>query len=151
MAKVGLVKSTRNAVERVEELRAFFSVAKLAQLEYVKVYQPAFRVSDYKTVSHEAIASWLQAGRVKANKIKTLPFDKKLLVNFLNSLKALINLADINETIEKIDEILLSCGIAFVMLPNFQKTKINGATFCLNKKDKAVVMMSIRGGSMALS
>lgn len=145
LAKAGLVKSTRNAMEKVEELRAFFSVAKLGQLEHVKVYQPAFRVSDHKTVSHEAIASWLQAGRVNANKIKTAPFDKKLLENSLGELKALMNLEDINDAIKGIKETLAHCGIAFIMLPHFKNTKVNGATFWLNKKEKAVLMMSIRG------
>ena len=145
LVKAGLVNSTRNAMEKVEELRAFFSVAKLGQLEYVKVYQPAFRVSDHKTVSHEAIASWLQAGRVMANKVQTETFDKKLLENSLDELKALMNLKDVNESIKEIKRVLSNCGIAFIMLPHFKGTKVNGATFWLNKKEKAVLIMTIRG------
>jgi len=145
LVKAGFVKSTRNAIEKVEELRAFFSVAKLGQLEHIKIYQPAFRVSSHNTVSHEAIASWLQAGRVKANKIKTAPFNKKLLENSLDNLKALMNLEDINDAIKDIKETLSNCGIAFIMLPHFKGTKVNGATFWLNKKEKAVLMMTIRG------
>lgn len=146
LAKIGLVKSTRNAMEKVEELRAFFSVAKLGQLEYVKVYQPAFRVSDHKIVSHEAIASWLQAGRVIANEVQTEIFDKKMLENSLDELKALMNVKDVNDAITGIKEIFSRCGVAFIMLPHFKGTKVNGATFWLNKKEKAVLMMTIRGG-----
>ena len=146
LVKVGLVKSTRNAMKKVEELRAFFSVAKLGQLEHVTVYQPAFRVSDHKTVSHEAIASWLQAGRVMANEVQTEIFDKKMLENSLDELKTLMNLKDVNDAITGIKEILSRCGVAFIMLPHFKGTKVNGATFWLNKKKKAVLMMTIRGG-----
>jgi len=145
LVKAGLVNSTRNAMEKVEELRAFFLVAKLGQLEHVQVYQPAFRVSDHKTVSHEAIASWLQAGRVMANKVQTETFDKKLLENSLDELKALMNLKDVNESIKEIKRVLSNCGIAFIMLPHFKGTKVNGATFWLNKKEKAVLIMTIRG------
>jgi len=146
LVKVGLVKETRKAVERVEELRAFFAVARLEQLEYVKIYQPAFRVSDHKTISHEAIASWLQASRVEASNIKTETFDKKMLEDSLSELKSLMNLKDICEAIKEIKRVLSDCGIAFVMLPHFKGAKVNGATFWLDKKKKAVLAMTIRGG-----
>jgi len=145
LAKLGFVKTTRKAVEKVEELKKFFGVAKLVQISQVKVYQPAFRVSDHKSVSHEAIATWIQAGRMEASKIETDSFDKKRLKLLLPDIKDLMNLKDINHAIKRIRELLASCGVAFVMLPHFKKTKVNGATFWIDDKSKAVIVMSLKG------
>jgi HTH-type transcriptional regulator/antitoxin HigA len=145
LAKLGFVKSTRKAVEKVEELKKFFGVAKLVQISQVKAYQPAFRVSNHKTVSHEAIATWIQAGRIKASKIQTDSFDRKRLKASLSDIKDLMNLEDINQSTKAIRGILASCGVAFVVLPHFKKTKVNGATFWVDDRNKAVIVMSLKG------
>ncbi|WP_294956922.1 HigA family addiction module antitoxin [Sulfurovum sp.] len=145
LAKLGFVKATRKAIEKVEELKKFFGVAKLVQISQVKAYQPAFRVSDHKSVSHEAIATWIQAGRMKASKIETESFDKKKLKSLLTDIKDLMNLEEINKTMDGIQKILASCGVAFVMLPHFKKTKVNGATFWVDDRNKAVIVMSLKG------
>ena len=145
LVKNGFVKATRKAIEKVDELKRFFEVAKLAQIPQVRAYQPAFRVSSAGNISHEAIASWLQAGRIEAKKIQTEKFDKKRLKEQLETLKNLMNLADINESLKELQKILNSCGIALVLLPHFKNTKVNGATFWLDN-DKAVILMSLRGG-----
>lgn len=142
LVKFGFVKATREIIEKVDELKSFFNVAKLSQLEHIKVYQPAFRVSNHKSISHEAVASWLQVARIKAKDIETNKFDIDRLKGLLPQLRKLVN-EDINEALNGIQELLNSCGVAFVMLPHFKKTKINGATFWID--DKAVVAMTIRG------
>lgn len=145
LAKMGLVKTTRKAIEKVEGLKRFFSVAKLGQIEHIKLYQPAFRVSNHKQVSHEAIASWIQAGTSKAQLIETKHFEKQKLEQTLDSLKKLMTLDDINQAVSQLEQLLALCGVAFVMLPHFKGTKVNGAAFWINEKSKAVVIMTIRG------
>ena len=145
LVKSGFVKATRKAIEKVDELKRFFEVAKLAQIPQVKAYQPAFRVSSQGNISHEAIATWLQAGRIKAKEIQTDKFDEKRLKEQLFTLKDMMNLDDINEALQGLQETLNSCGIALVLLPHFKNTKVNGATFWLDS-DKAVILMSLRGG-----
>ncbi len=145
LVKLGFVKTTRKAVERVDELKRFFNVAKLAQIPKVEAYQPAFRVSDHTNISHEAIATWIQVARIKAKDIETKIFDKKILKKKLIKIKSLMILEDINEVIEEIQKVLNSCGIALVLLPHFKKTKVHGATFWLDN-DKAVIAMTLRGG-----
>ena len=144
LVKLGFVKATKRAVEKVDELKRFFSVAKLAQIPEVKAYQPAFRVSNHGKISHESIATWIQAARVKAKDIKTDKFDKKRLKERLPQIKSLIN-SDISEALKEIQKILNSCGIALVLLPHFKNTKVHGATFWIDS-DKAVIAMTIRGG-----
>ena len=146
LVKLNFVKATRKAVERVDELKRFFNVAKLVQIQHVKAYQPAFRVSNHNNISHEAIATWIQAGMIKAKAIESKVFDKKKLKEYLPRLKDLMNLDDINKCIINMQALLAECGVAFVMLPHFKRTRVNGATFWLDDKNKAVVMMSIRGG-----
>lgn len=143
LVKLGFVKATRKAVEKVEELKRFFGVAKLAQISDVKVYQPAFRVSNHGNVSHEAIATWIQAVRIKAKEKETNKFDKKRLKENLPKIKSLIN-TELNEAIKEIQQVLNNCGIVLVMLPHFKNTKVHGATFWLDS-ETAVVAMTLRG------
>jgi len=145
LVKLGFVKATRKAVEKVDELKKFFCVAKLGQIEDVKAYQPAFRVSNHNSISHEAIATWIQAGRLKAKEIKTAPFDKSKLKSLLPDIKNTMNLEDINDARVEIQKLLASCGVAFVLLPHFERTKVHGATFTIESENKAVILMTIRG------
>ena len=144
LVSLGFVKATKKAVEKVDELKRFFSVAKLVQISHVKAYQPAFRVSNHGEISHEAIATWIQAARIKAKEIETEVFDKKKLKESLPELKSLMNLSDINESIIELQKVLNRSGVALVLLPHFKKTKVNGATFWLDS-EKAVIVMSLRG------
>ncbi|MEN8146506.1 MAG: HigA family addiction module antitoxin [Campylobacterota bacterium] len=146
LVNAGFVRSTRNPIEKVDELRSFFAVAQLSRIEHVGAYQSAFRVTNHKNISHESIASWIQAGRLSADTIKTAPFDKVKLKKALPELKTFMNM-DINSAIEACRTLLASCGVAFVLLPHFKNTGVNGATFWINNREKAVVMMSLRGKS----
>ncbi len=144
LAKAGFVKATRNLLERVDELRRFFAVAQLSRLEHVKAYQSAFRVTNHKHITHESIASWIQAGRLSADEIETEIFDKSKLKKLLPELKSCMNM-EVNSAIEECRVLLGSCGVAFVLLSHFKNTGVNGATFWINNREKAVLMMSLRG------
>lgn len=144
LVKLGFVHATKKTIERVDELKRFFGVAKLVQISHVKAYQPAFRVSSHGEISNEAIATWIQSARMKAKEIETQPFDRKILKENLLKLKSLMNLDNINESLKKIQETLNTCGVALVLLPHFKKTKVSGATFWIDN-DKAVISMSLRG------
>ena len=143
LVKLGFVKATTKADEKVDELKRFFSVAKLAQIPQVQAYEPAFRVANTNNVSNEAIATWIQAVRLKAKDMQTDKFDKKKLKDSLAQIKSLMSL-DIKEAINQIQKILNSCGIALVLLPHFKNTKVHGATFWLDN-EKAVIAMTLRG------
>jgi HTH-type transcriptional regulator/antitoxin HigA len=146
LIKFGFVKATNKAIEKVEELKKFFNVAKLSQISQIKTYQPAFRVSKEEKISQEALATWIQVVRIKAKEIKTKPFNKKKLEEFLTKLKSTMNLDNINESIKEIKTILNDCGVAFVLLPEFKNTKVHGVTFWMDNNQKAVISMSLRGG-----
>lgn len=144
LVKLGFVKATKIAIEKVDELKRFFGVAKLVQIPQVKTYEAAFRIANQDNVSKEAIACWIQAGRLKAKEKQTEKFNKKKLKNNLLKIKSLMNI-ELNEAIKEIQQVLNNCGIVLVMLPHFKNTKVHGATFWIDN-DKAVIAMTLRGG-----
>lgn len=146
LMKLNLVKSTRNALEKVAELKKFFGIADLGQLSHIKAYQPAFRVGNKEKVSGEAIAAWIQTGIILAKSIKTSPYNEQKLTLLLPVIRKLVNEADVNDAISKIKIILAECGVALILLPHFKKTHVHGTTFWSENATKAVIMMSLRGG-----
>lgn len=144
LSKLGLVEKTRDSVEKVHNLRRFFGVASLSNLEVVKEYSPAFRQSTKNEISHEALAAWLRSGSIIARKVECNSYDKQALISNLDVIRSLTQEEDANIFMPKLKSILQECGIALVVIPHFKKTQTTGATFWLNK-DKAVLMMSLRG------
>lgn len=144
LVKLGFVKSTKKAIEKVDELKRFFEVAKLIQIPQVKIYQPAFRLSNSKTISYESVSTWIQVARLKAKDIEVKTFDKKKLKDNLLKLKSLINIDDINNSIKELKNILNSCGVVLIIVPHFKNTKVHGATFWLDN-NKAVIAMTLEG------
>jgi HTH-type transcriptional regulator/antitoxin HigA len=143
MAKMGLVKATRNRIEKVKELRRFFGIASLFNLAEVRSYAPAFRQTNKGAVSHEALAVWLRAGEQAARRIETQPYDAKRLKELLPALRSLTK--EPPERFEpQLKVMLAECGVALVLLPHLPKTFTQGATFWPSK-DKAVLMMTLRG------
>jgi len=145
LVKLGFVKSTKKVIEKVDELKRFFEVAKLVQIPQVKVYQPAFRLSNHRKISYESVATWIQVARLKAKDIEVKTFNKKKLKNSLTKLKLLMNLNDVNESIKELKCILSSCGVVLVMIPHFKNTKVHGATFSLDN-NKVVIAMTLKDG-----
>jgi len=145
LSKMGLVKETRKKEERVAELKKFLKVSVLSQIKDVKEFEPAYRVTDQRNVSSEALATWLHSGRLLSEKVETSVFDKKRLENSLNDIKTLMSTQELNYAIKEIKKILCSCGVALVMIPHFKGTKVSGATFWSKNKTKAVLLMTLRG------
>ena len=143
IAKLGWVKPTRKRSEKVMELRRFFGVASLRNLQGVRAYAPAFRQSVKAEVSHEALVAWLRVGALEAEKIEAEPFDSVKARATLQSLRHL-TLEEPEVFLPKLGQQLAEAGIAFVLLPHFPKTYANGATFWANP-NKAVLMMTLRG------
>lgn len=144
LSKLELVEKTRDSLKKVNNLRRFFGVASLSNLEGIKEYSPAFRQSTRNEISHESLASWLRAGSIIARKIECSAYNKDILKSKLDEIKSLTKEEDANIFLPKLKLVLQDCGIALVVIPHFKKTQTTGATFWLSK-DKAVLMMSLRG------
>jgi len=144
MSKLGLVNKTRNAIEKVKELKRFFAVSSLHNIENVREYSPAFRMSEKESVSREAIAAWLRTGHLLAAKQEVSGFDKNKLKEHIGEIRALSLESDPNRMLQSLKLLLASCGVALVVIPHYPKTYITGATFWYGK-NKPVIMMSMKG------
>ena len=144
LSKLELVEKTRNALVRVENLRRFFGVSSLFNLQGVREYSPAFRQSTNNDISHESLAAWLRAGAVIANNIECDTYSKETLLSKIPDIRKLTLEEKPEKFFPKLTLLLQQCGVALVVIPHFKKTHTTGATFWV-RKDKAVIMMSLRG------
>lgn len=144
MSKLGLVKTTRDAIEKVRELKKFFGVSSLSNIENVREYSPAFRLCEKRAISREAIAAWLRTGNLIASEQEVCSFDKSALKSSIEDIRSLSLEPDPNKMLASLGSLLATCGVALVVIPHYPRTYVTGATFW-HGKNKAVVMMSMRG------
>ena len=144
LSKLRLVEKTRDTLKKIQNLRRFFGVASLFNLDGVKKYSPAFRQSTSSDINHEALATWLRAGSVIACEVECEKYSKDTLLSNISAIRALTLESEPSEFLPKLKFILQQCGVALIVIPHFKKTHTTGATFW-ETEDKAVVMMSMRG------
>lgn len=144
LKKQGMVQATRDKLKKVSELRKFFGVSSLKNLNIVEEYNPAFRLATNAKASKESIASWLRTGSVLSEKRDVAKFSKSKLINIIPLIRSLTLEADPNIFLASLTTHLADCGVALVIVPHFPKTYVTGATFW-KSPNKAVVMMSLRG------
>lgn len=144
LSKLGLVEKTNAKIDRVENLRSFFGVSSLFNLQSTRDYGPAFRQTSNKELNHEALAAWLRAGAVLSKQDGCAEYSKKGLEGAIPRIRELTKRKEPNEFFAELRSILCGCGVSLVVIPHFPKTYTTGATFW-SGKDKAVVMMSLRG------
>lgn len=145
MADLGWVRYTRKQDERIRELRRFFGVASLTNVENVGAYAPAFRHAQHRAPSQLAVAAWIKGGEHDAQRILTASFDRRKLEARVDAIRALVSHRNTAEAIARLREILADCGVALVLRPHLKKTYLTGATFWMRSQNKAVLMMSLRG------
>lgn len=143
MAKIQWVEKTRDKLKQVQELRRFFGVASLHNMEGVKAYRPAFRQAVKSQSSPEALAAWLRRGEAEARHIDAQPYNEQRLKNELANIRTFSNRSP-KDFLPRLRTVLAQCGVGFVLQPHLPKTYVNGATFWL-AHDKAVLIMSVRG------
>lgn len=140
LAKLGLVAKTRNPFEKVQNLLAFFNVAKLGVVE--GAYAPAFRKSPKQESCPYALAAWLRIGERQAEELDLPAFDRAKAKACLGSLRLATRTE--GSPVDAVREVLDDCGIAFVTAPHLPKTYANGATFW--HRGRPVLLLSLRGG-----
>ena len=138
LVKYGWVKSTRNPLERVNNLLQFFAVA---NLEIVNLsYSAAFRRATTSNSSAHALAAWLRIGQKLSEVWDIAQYDHDTLVALLPELRGLTRF---DNPTEHIQQLLSKAGVTFVMAPHLRKTFANGATF--RHGGRPVIMLSQRG------
>lgn len=136
------IEKTKNAQERVINLRKFFSVASLDFSTELK-RKLAFRKAENKNFSLESLYCWLRYGEIQSNKIEYPKFSSEKLKSGANRIRELANKSFL-EQYEKIKEILFDCGVSLVYEPHLPHTYVNGVSYKVSC-DKAIIMLSDRG------
>ena len=94
------IEKTKSSIEKVKNLRKFFSVASLSFNTELKK-KIAFRKSDNDKFSYESLYCWLRYGEIQANKIDTSNFD----INKLKSCAKKVRNLTSKPFIEQLDKI----------------------------------------------
>jgi len=134
MAKLGLVKATRKAKEKVEELFHYFNVSKTSAWANIYLNQKTpvfFRISLKHAKNPYALSALLRMGEIIANDINAPDFDKKKLKSVLPELKNIM--ADKPDNyLQQIQKICLLAGVKVIYTPNLPGTVIHGTVRWLN-------------------
>lgn len=126
MAKLGWVEASENPLVRVKELRKFFEVVKLSLIDNNLLPKILYKKQDLINENYFSLITWAQKAKLEARSIKTKPINidgiKDVIPNILNT--------ESNNVVE----LLAEYGVALVVLPKLNNTKVHGATFLDNKK-----------------
>ncbi|MBB5264043.1 HTH-type transcriptional regulator/antitoxin HigA [Catenibacillus scindens] len=142
MAKLGWVPETREANEKVINLRKYFEVVQLSLLGSDQITRIACRRLAITDKSDLALMAWAQEAKIKARGIQTAPINIKGLILAMPKIRKMTVLKP-KEFCPKIKKYLAECGIALVFLPHLKGSFLQGASFMDGKK--LVVGLTARG------
>lgn len=136
MIKRGWVTASENLDVMEHQFLSFFG---LPSIDDVPAFAHAARKTSYLKIPIEQIA-WLARVRQIAKTLISCKYSEKKLVDSLPMLKSLLASP---EEIRHVPRILADCGIKFVLVEAFPKSKIDGACFWL-EDGSPVIGMSLR-------
>lgn len=141
--ELGLVKATRVAAEKVMELQRYFKVSSLSVLserDFLVQYRTSVpEVTDVNVINANA---WVQTAINIGAGMDVEPYDKKKLSAAIPEIRSM-TVQDPKKFYPRLKELLASCGVALVLLPNLKNCGVNGAVKWLGK-DKVVLALNDR-------
>ena len=141
--ELGLVKAVRSATEKVQELQQYFKVSSLSvlsQRDFLVQYRTSVsEVTDINVVNANA---WVQTAINIGAQIDVEPFDKKRLTEAIPEIRSM-TVQNPQVFYPRLKELLASCGVALVLLPNLKNCGVNGAVKWLGK-DKVILALNDR-------
>lgn len=143
MANHGWVPTTRDASERVINLRKFFEVIELCRLADIKLLPKIVcRCQSITEKADFALLAWAQRAKIEARNITTSPIDLKGLTAALPTIRSMTTM-DPRFFCPQLIDLLANCGIALVFLPHIGGSFLHGATFY--DMNKIVIGLTVRG------
>lgn len=140
---LGLVKKTRIATEKVEELQRYFKVASLSvlnQRDFLVQYRTSVsEVTDINVINANA---WVQTAINIGTQMEVTAFNKKKLTEAIPAIRNM-TIQNPETFYPELKERLASCGVALVLLPNLKNCGVNGAVKWLGK-EKVVLALNDR-------
>lgn len=126
MAKLEWVETSENPLVKVKELRKFFEVVKLSIIDNNLLPGIVYKKYDTNNGNYYSLITWAQKAKLEARNIKTKPINIDGIKDVIPSI--------LNTEPNSVVELLAEYGVALVVLPKFNNTKVHGATFLDNKK-----------------
>lgn len=143
LIKEKLIPEVSTIEDKIIKIRQFFGVASLNSITEISYFKPAYRCSK-KFMPHPlALVSWLRAAELQAQNTETNKFKKEELKKAVKKIRSM-SLKTPDTFLKELERILAHCGVALVLLPHFDKTYGQGASFFVNA-NKAILLLSIRG------
>lgn len=142
MVKLGWISATRDRLDKVGKLRAFFEVARLKTISEQRIPGIAFRRACIANESDYKSAVWAQKARLEARNVPTEQINGYLLQELLPRIRSMTT-EDPKEFCNELVKQLANCGIALVFLPHIGGSFLHGATFLDGKK--VVIGLTVRG------
>lgn len=140
LAKWGYVPKASSAKDKALNLHKFFGVSSLDLV--ANIQSVAFRQAKKKNLNKESLAAWLRCGELEAKKIEVKEFNRELLRNSIEQLRALTREGP-KVFSKSLVEICSAFGAAVVFVPYFKNTHVCGAARWIN--DKPIIQLSLRG------
>lgn len=142
IAALGWVEKTRNAEEKVMQLRRFFEVSKLYLIDSLRIPGIAYRKTGENMISDYSLAVWAQKARLEARKLNVAPINISKLKEEVVEIRKMTTKSP-EFFCNKLVEVLRDCGVALVFLPHIGGSFLHGATFYDGKK--IVMGLTVRG------
>lgn len=141
--QLGIVNATRIATEKVHELQKYFKVSSLrvlSQRDFLVQYRTGVsKVTDINIINANA---WVQTAINIGSQVDVQTFDKKKLINAIPEIRSM-TVQEPAVFYSRLTELLASCGVAFVLLPNLKNCGVNGAVKWIGKS-KVVLALNDR-------
>jgi len=142
---LGLVKATRVTAEKVQELQRYFKVSSLSvlsQRDFLVQYRTSVsEVTDVNVINANA---WVQTAINLGTQKEVESFDKKQLLEAIPEIRSM-TVQNPKDFYPRLRDLLASCGVALVLLPNLKNCGVNGAVKWLGK-DKVVLALNDKIG-----
>ncbi|MSU05540.1 HigA family addiction module antidote protein [Spirochaetales bacterium NM-380-WT-3C1] len=142
MAKFGWVPKTRDAKEKVVNLRKYFEVVELSLLESKQIMRIACRRLAITEKSDLALMAWAQEAKINARNMPTAPININGLISSIPEIRKMTVLKP-EDFCPQLKKFLADCGIALVFLPHLKGSFLQGASFISG--NKIVVGLTARG------
>lgn len=142
MISLAWVKKANHDIERVQNLRHYFEVARLSSLEELDIPGIPFRNLGQGQHVDYALAAWAQKARIEARSYRVSSINVEKLQSSIPKIRSM-TLSSPQLVCDDLKTILGSCGIALVFLPHIKSSFLHGATFV--DGNRIVMGLTVRG------
>lgn len=137
------VENTRDALEKIKNLCAFFKISKLSILlreDLLVNYRSCSESLNEKNIVNSK--AWLQTAINIGKDMEVEPFNKSKLEKYIPEIREM-TIQNPDVFLPRLKEIFSECGVSFVLLPHLKNSGINGAVTWVNNQ-KVILALNDR-------